>query len=151
MLSFIFEECEPNKKNIQCLDYGHITLQGRFGCCSSKTGSRNLWLIMSIISLLDEIEQFITQKKEEHEYIGADSSFGFWMIRSTNHISITSRLGERIHIEDLNNEELIQCTWQSLNQFLLLNENRFDRTGDEGQYFSDFDMAYTNFKNSFKL
>ncbi|MEN9226106.1 MAG: hypothetical protein Q6M54_11615 [Thermostichus sp. DRC_bins_24] len=151
MLSFIFEECSPDKKFIEYLDYGHITLQGSFGSCSSKTGSRNLYLMMSITWLLDGIEKFITQKKKEHEYIGADSSFGFWMIRSANHISVTSRLGGRIHIEDLNDEELIQCTWQSLNQFLLLNEKRFDRSGEEGSYFSDFDMAYANFKNSFKL
>jgi hypothetical protein len=151
MLSFIFEECDLDKKLIEYLDYGHITLQGRFGYCSSKTGSRNLYLMMSIASLLDEIEQFITKKKEAHEYIGSDSSFGFWMIRYTNHISVTSRLGERIHIEDLNDEELIQCTWQSLNHFLLLNEKRFDKSGEEGLYFSDFDMAYANFKNSFNL
>ncbi|GAB4217394.1 MAG: hypothetical protein OHK0012_21750 [Synechococcales cyanobacterium] len=105
----------------------------------------------SITSLIDEIKQFVIQKEKAHEYIGCDSSFGFWMIRSLDHISMTSRLGERLLIENLNDEELIQCTWQSLDQFLSPNEKRFDRLGENGLFFVDFDISYDQFNNCFGL
>ena len=151
MLSIVIEFTDSNKELYRYDDYGDITLHGRFGSWSSKVGSRHIFLVCSLSALLYEIEQFVILRKESHEYIGMDTSFGFWMIRSASHTSLYSNIGERIHIEDLNDEELILCTWKSLNQFLLVNEDKFDRLGEDGQFFSGFDMAYTRFKNCFNL
>jgi len=151
MLSFVFEFTDTSKEFYRYDDYGDITLHGRFGSWSSKVGSRHIFLVFSLSALLYEIEQFVILKKESHEYIGVDTSFGFWMIRSASHISIYSNIGERIHIEDLNDEELILCTWKSLNEFLFSNEKRFDRLGEDGEDFSDFDRAYKRFKINFRL
>lgn len=105
-------------EEIHSFSMGHMTIEGQGLFISSKCKNRSMMIFVSISQLLDEIVSFVDSKNQnKYNFVGVDSSFQFYLIKSKKEILVTDVKRRLIH--QGSQSEVIASFWEGVKDFLL--------------------------------
>jgi hypothetical protein len=117
MLNFKLELL--NDESVDSFSLGHITIAGRSGAITSKgkVPDQAMMIFISITELLCGIRQFICDEKlKEYNFVGADSSFQFYIKKKEKTLIITNNCSNKI--DSVTYSELSLSVWEGVNDLL---------------------------------
>lgn len=148
MLTFEFDLASEDE-DIDGLSRGHIAIHGPYGSTSSKGGSRNesVMIFLSVIELLDGIRRFFLQGgTDEYNFVGAGSSFQFFVRREKGQCIIFDR--EKKKVDDSTQTEFVQAVWNGVTLFMSMHGHQISEADAVS---SDLSSSIEEFKQFLSL
>jgi hypothetical protein len=125
---------------------GHITLKENNEIISTSTSPfQSMMIYIAISDLIDGIIELIKQKRNQFDFVGADSSFGFDIKRNkNNNLTIITQESKKIITSE---SELVKSLWDAILDFLpAINSLEHDDVE-----FKDLSYMMQKFKSEFEL
>jgi hypothetical protein len=142
-------DSSESTEKIDSFSQGHITLSNGDITLSSKTKDRNysMMIFISLSELVNDIRRFLTDKNQiEYNFVGADSSFQFYLSKNKELIRLTSVGGDLI--DEMPEHKIIEAFWNGVKIFMLKYGSCLDK--DEMIY-DDLKSSILDFEVEFSI
>jgi hypothetical protein len=149
VITIKLKSIEPEEK-VDSYSRGHIEIQGKYGVISSEklNKDQSMMIFISIVELLDGIRLFfLNQDNQKYNFVGTDSSFQFFLIKSES---------DKFRLTDINNKlidettqlDIINAVWKEVETFI----SNYDYFLDEKEIVkNDLTGSINAFKKQFNL